>query len=416
MIKLSRLTQYFLLLLLLSPLLSYFTLSRFDRSIVFFWGPIIVFIWIIYFFNSPKKLKVPSYAWWLLFFILYELIYKLIEIGMTAEFLKSVIIYNQNVYVLFMIIIINNTKFNEGFTKKAVMLMKVTVILAAIVSFVQIINRDFWNASVFWQKDKETINLLTGNIYQDRRASIFGYIDMNEIGLSYLPLLSVLTGFLLFYRKKSYPAFLLLGGISALLSNTRYVMISFIIITLQIAIYHRYRVTGVLKYLIMGTVLFFALYQLLMLFGYNFKDWMTSRLFTEGSIRETSRYQAIEVFSMFFPKYAIFGSGGMTDAIQSASTSVGSSQIHVGYLSALVYFGLVGSFFLFGFWFFLIKYLYINAKKTKYWGSFFAFLIFLWANLTLVNFHIFFYGIIFALAFDKYYADKMTTQPILNNT
>ena len=99
----------------------------------------------------------------------------------------------------------------------------------------------------------------------------------------------------------------------------------------------------------------------------------------------------------------------MTDDIRDASNAIGSSQIHVGYLCGLVYFGIIGAFFLFGFWFQLTKHLYKNAKRTKYWGAFFAFLVFLSANLSLVKFHVFFYGILFALIFDKYYSDKYAT-------
>ena len=81
----------------------------------------------------------------------------------------------------------------------------------------------------FWAGNND----LTGisfSIYEFRRASIFGYIDSNEIGLSYMPLLSVLIGVLLYNNGKSYKYFLFLGGISAVLTNGRYIMISFVLI------------------------------------------------------------------------------------------------------------------------------------------------------------------------------------------
>ena len=141
--------------------------------------------------------------------------------------------------------------------------------------------------------------------------------------------------------------------------------------------------------------------------GYDFLDWYNTRLLAEGSIKETTRFKAIENFIVFFPREPIFGTGvHLTDEILSASKSVGSSQIHVGYLSHLVSYGLVGSFFLFGFWYLIAKKLLITAKQTNYWGSFFAFLTFLWAQATLVHFSIFYYGLIFALVFDKYIQDR----------
>jgi hypothetical protein len=96
----------------------------------------------------------------------------------------------------------------------------------------------------------------------------------------------------------------------------------------------------------------------------------------------------------------------MSEEVWIASNAFGSSQIHVGYLAHLVAFGAIGSLFLFGFWFALTLNLRKTAMKTGYWGSFYAFLVFLWSNVTLVHYTIFFYGLIFALIFDKHYKDK----------
>ena len=98
----------------------------------------------------------------------------------------------------------------------------------------------------------------------------------------------------------------------------------------------------------------------------------------------------------------------ITDEIKRASQAIGSSHIHVGYLSHLVAYGIVGCFFLFGFWFLLVKKLYRTAKQTNYWGSFFAFLTFLWAFATFSHSSIFLYGLIFALVFNKYFEDKFS--------
>jgi len=106
----------------------------------------------------------------------------------------------------------------------------------------------------------------------------------------------------------------------------------------------------------------------------------------------------------------------LTEEIKEASKAVGSSQIHVGYLSHLVSFGIVGSFFMFGFWFLLAKKLYKSAKYTKYWGSFFAFLIYLWAQTTLVYYSIFFYGLIFAFVFDKYVKDNYSNKEFVSSS
>jgi len=155
----------------------------------------------------------------------------------------------------------------------------------------------------------------------------------------------------------------------------------------------------------------FFLFQLLNHSGYSIDNWITDRLFAEESLQESTRYKSYFTFEIYFPKHPWFGIGKLTDEIKEDSAQIAqSSQIHVGYLSHLVFYGVVGSFLAFGFWFKLARSLFKTARKVNYYGSFFAFLVFLWANATLVTFHIFFYGIIIALAVDKYFRDKLEIQ------
>jgi len=200
--------------------------------------------------------------------------------------------------------------------------------------------------------------------------------------------------------------FLVLGGISSILTNTRYVMVSFIIVTFQIVVLEKNKTKALANYLIVLITFIGVIYFFLDKIGYDLIEWYNNRLFAEGAITETTRYKAISNFLIFFPQAPIFGNGGiLTEKIISASAAVGSSQIHVGYLILLVYWGIVGALFLLGFWFLLGKRLYNTAKKTGYWGSFFAFLTFLWAYTTMTVDSIFYYGLIFSLVFDKYFND-----------
>jgi hypothetical protein len=313
---------------------------------------------------------------------------------------------------IFLLIIIYNTKFTPQFIKKTITIIKLTVVIASIVSLIQVINISFMDAGPLWNKsiiNNDNLNTL----YELRRESIFSFVNPNELGLSYMPLLSVLIGVLIIQKSRYYIIFLILGGISAFLSNTRYVMIAFIFLTFQILIAQKRFLIGLTKYLITLLVSVLLLGFILTSLGYDIKDWYNSRLFAEGSISETTRYKAIDNFVIFFPKNPLFGVGGMTEEILEASNSIGSSQIHVGYLAHLVYFGIIGSFFLFGFWFLILLKLFRTARMTKYWGSFVAFFIFLWANATLVAFSLFFYGIIFAFVLDKYYLDNLMSHPLV---
>ena len=237
--------------------------------------------------------------------------------------------------------------------------------------------------------------------------SIFGFVDSNELGLSFIPFSSVIIGHLFRNHKKSYIYLIIAVGITSLVSNNRYCMIGFLLLTLQFAFYYKKELKIYLKFISIAVVLILIFYFALDIFGYNLLDWYHKRLLAEGSIEQTTRYKAWGNFIYFFPKYFLWGTGQFNaPAVARASHSIGSSQIHVGYLAHLVSYGIVGSFFFFGFLFMIAKSLFRHAKITNYWGSFFAFLIFLWAEATLVHYTIFFTGLIFALVFDKYYYDK----------
>ena len=307
-----------------------------------------------------------------------------------------------NASIFFIIMMIYNTKFDDNFIRKRIKIFKITVIIAAIVSIVQVVNTNFLNPRNYYEYEDYSFSL-----YEFRRTSIFGFVNPNEIGLSYMPLLSVLIGYSLFKKNNKYIFFLLLGGISAFLSNGRYVMVAFVILTLQLILSYKVKTFSIFRYLIFTSIAIIILFYTLTSLGYDVSNWYNVRLFPEGSMQEITRYKAIDNFLIFFPRTIFFGTGvHLTDEIRAASHVIGSSQIHVGYLSHLVSYGIVGSFFLFGFWFLLAKKLYKTAKQTNYWGSFFAFLTFFWAQATLVYYSIFFYGLIFALVFDKYFQDK----------
>jgi hypothetical protein len=181
-------------------------------------------------------------------------------------------------------------------------------------------------------------------------------------------------------------------------------MVAYLIIISQFLFTVKIQPKVIFKFTFFVLLSLTGMYFTLNYLGYNLNNWFEDRLLAEGSLRETTRYSAWVNFQRFFPENPIFGIGvHMTREIEVASNEAGSSQIHVGFLAHLISYGVVGSLFLFGFWFFLSRKMYLNAKKTKYYGSFFALLVFLWGNMTLVKYSMFYYGIIFAFIFDKYY-------------
>lgn len=80
-----------------------------------------------------------------------------------------------------------------------------------------------------------------------------------------------------------------------------------------------------------------------------------------------------------------------------------SSQIHVGYLKLFYYYGLVGGILYLTFLGLLLKRMWGIGKVSSYWGGFFAFLAFAIANLTLVKFDLFHYGLLLAILFSNFF-------------
>jgi hypothetical protein len=306
--------------------------------------------------------------------------------------------------ILFIIVIIYNTKFSEKFISFTIKYYKVLIIIAIIATLIQVINYDFLNIYKF----KGTRDF-SESIYVQRRYSIFGFENTDAIGFSFIPITALLLSYMLMKKEKFAWVFTIIVGFIALLSNSRFTMVGFIISTFLYIVYSKNTFKGISKYSFL--ILFLAIvgYFALTAYGFDFLAFYNQRFLDKGSIENTTRVRAFYTFAIFFPKHPIFGTGEfLTDEIARASRIIASSsRIHVGYLSQLVGYGIVGAFLLWTFWFLLAKKLYNNAKKTKYWGSFFAFLIYFWAHATLVNDSIFFSGLIFALIFDKYFTDKL---------
>ncbi len=403
MIILSRLNKKALFLLLFSPIIAYiYALLGVSQLTFIELLNIIFFSYGVIYVLTKRHIRIPLFVWFVLFFALYRVVWNgLLYIEGDRTFQSFLFQSIRGLTIFFVLTLIYNTRFSEAFIKKSIVVIKITVIVAVIASIIQVLIPEFLSAGAFFRDDYE----LSHDLYRVRRSSIFGFVGPGTLGLSFIPLLSVLVGYLVYKRNNSYLLFLVMGGGVALLSNTRYIIVGFVLVTIQLLANKRLSLTGTIKYAVtIGLVLLLA-WQILEYLGYDFFQWYDTRLLAEGSITGTTRYYAILNFLEFFPRAPIFGTGILTDEIRAASHAYGSSHIHVGYLSHLVYYGVIGCFFLFGYWFLLAKNLYQTAKKTNYWGSFFAFLVFLWSFATMSQPSVFYYGLLFAFVFDKYHRD-----------
>lgn len=402
---LNKATHYLFLTMLFSPLISILTrqyLGLYSSTYYFQFLICILGVFTILVKNASIKLNLIHVT--ILCYLVYIIAWSFFNGYFEEKGLFNV--SNINIISLFFVfIIINSTNFSREFIEKSVLIIKITVIVATIASIIQVFNLSFLDATSVWAKDSSG-----GSVFQDmykfRRNSIFGFIDPNEVGLSFVPLLSVLIGYLIYNNKKQIALYIVLGGLICILTNTRYILIGFFIVLMQFLLAYKINLSVIIKYAFYLMITLTSLYFILFYLGYDINDWFENRVFEEGSLKETTRYSAVTNFLRFFPDKPFLGIGvHMTREIQIASNESGSSQIHVGYLAHLVSYGIVGSLLLFGFWFLIAKKLYDNAKRTRYYGSFFAFLMFLWANATMPKYSMIYYGLIFAFIFDKIFCD-----------
>ncbi|MFW6272957.1 MAG: O-antigen ligase family protein [bacterium] len=401
MITLDKINRTIFFLILLTPVISIFFYEFSDIALIAIVRSAVIAYGIAFLFMK-KNIQISRISTFILLFSVYIFIWSFFTGEFDNKGLVKTILYNEYLAAFFILVIIYNTKLNDKFLKNAISIIKILIVITAIGSVIQVFNSDFLQVPT----NDDAESLISKSIYEMRRGSIYRFEGPNSLGLSFIPLLAVLIGYMLRKKDKNYIYFLMIGGLAALLTNTRYVMIGFIILSFQIIYYKKVKLLGFFRYAFIVLIFSFLAIEVLNLFGYNMTIWFEERLFQEQAITETTRYKAIGTFAQFFPEAPVFGTGGITQSIRSASRAVGSSHIHVGYLSHLIYYGIVGCFFLFGFWWLLLRRFYKNAKFTNYWGSFFAMLTFLFAFATMSESSFFFSGLIFMVIFDKYYIEK----------
>jgi hypothetical protein len=141
----------------------------------------------------------------------------------------------------------------------------------------------------------------------------------------------------------------------------------------------------------------------LQVIGYDVGRYVQERLLDDSG---GSRILAFEIFGRFFPDNPFFGTGQHLTQEVLVALSGRSSQIHVGYLSHLYTYGIVGTLMAFIFWIMIAVHLWKIAKRTGFWGGYFGFMVFLWANVTMVFYWVFTFGLALCYLFASYYESK----------
>jgi len=402
---LSKLNYLFFYSLLIAPLLSIiYSLGLGLPKTILNAYSLYIFLYGIFFIVLKKKLNFPNYFFILLVYAIYRLTWSIIAFDETREFLTSFYYSTYQFSILFILVIIYNTHITDRFIQISIRVLKYTILIAFIVSIIQMVNYSFLNYYQF-----RGVNDFGASFYTQRRFSIFGFLNADSIGFTFIPLSAILLSYMIKYHENNPWAFSILVAFVAFFSNVRYVMSGFVITMLIYLINEKNFVKGVFKFMFLSAALVIGgYYFLIYALNFNFIDFYYERFMYKGTIEQSTRWQAFYTFSVFYPRAPIFGIGtAYNDEIAMASREIAqSSRIHVGYLSQLVAYGIVGATLLWSFWYYLAKSLLKTARKNQFWGSFVAFLVFLWGHALYVQDSIFFYGLLLAFIFDKYYKQE----------
>ena len=142
--------------------------------------------------------------------------------------------------------------------------------------------------------------------------------------------------------------------------------------------------------------------------GYDVQEVIDERILEKSTNLGNfgSRILSFYVFLEVFPENPIFGVGPETrwDVVQLLGGA--SPIIHIGYLSYLYFYGILGSLFLFSSMFLLLKRTWNIGVKQGFWGSYYGLLSFLVANTTLVYFNFSEAGIILLVIYLRFFKEK----------
>lgn len=352
------------------------------------------------YFLVQGKVRVPKYLVCFIIFTIYHLASTLFFKTMPeGENPIYSVLSDINLFACTLLIIIENMTFSEEFIHKMYRNLFIVVVLTLIVSVIQIKFPTF----MFNEKllEGEELDFWGEEI---RNNAFYSYVNTNSLGISFPIFVAILLNY--YDTQKKYFALIILSGIVvAFLTKTRYVMLSTIIAFSELFFAQKRSMSKRLS-----LVLTFAVSIVIIVFianeaGFNIDEVIANRILEKGNDMESAkaRVTSYEVFMIKFPEHPWLGVGPKTRPDVVALLNGEAPLIHVGYLSYLYFYGVVGCFFIFLSFFFLLKDAWSVGKRYNFWGSFYGFVSFLVANVTFVYFNMAEMGMIIAVLYLRFY-------------
>ena len=368
-------------------------------------------------YSQNKNIVLPKYLIAFGAFFLYTFLSSLFISDLIYDLGLSKYLYRDHyLRAIVILFVIENTSFDKKAIKWSLQFLFGVIVIAALVSLRQVYDPLFFQniglgnpASNSLERYQQYLESLGGTyadhltpITEGYRYSIYSWISGISVGLDSLSIFSILLGLHHLGKIKSL-ILVCSSGFISFLSSSRWIMLNFITISSQ-------RLIGKSNPVLYALKMFFGLAIVMLLviqgasyLGLDFDKMVQERLLSKSA---KTRIYAFEVFAKVYPENPIFGTGGVDTERMAMLIQGKTSQIHVGWLKLLYYHGLIGALFYLSFVLSLLLHLYRLAKINNYWGSFFALLAFLVANCTLVEFSIYYHGILLAILFAPYLTNR----------
>lgn len=411
--------KLFLFTLISYPLFAFLVVKSVDMEVTKAFG-IVCVSFLLYrcfeIYKTESNLKVPFYVILYGLFTAYTLFCYMF---ITDYFITrgNKYFYSDPIWLTFIgLILVENIEFSYRSIQRAKQVLVITLILASVVSIIQIFKPLFLvddrlfvqgmsieRMQEYYQSNPNALSKgesgYVDRFFEGYRLSIFSYISGISVGIDAIAIFSILVAWrpINSIKRGSYSLF---AAIISFLSSSRWVILGFVIVASQIFWSSKNKLTNFLYFVVIGVAMLFTMGLGAYFVGFDIQQYINERLLSNSAL---TRFLAFEVFFEVFPDNPIFGTGGADTEKMVRLLGGKSSQIHVGFLKLFYYYGLVGGTLYLSFMFAFLARLRKMAKRSGYWGGFFAILTFFVANLTLFEPSLFYYGPLLAIILSNYF-------------
>ncbi|NDP27603.1 MAG: hypothetical protein GZ087_09290 [Flavobacterium sp.] len=403
--------KLFIVLFPFYPLWGWLSYTLVHRNVGMFVTLLCAPFAIVYLIKSEKK--IPKYLIFFICFTIYHLIsvyyHDLALIHSTNWF--AFILSDINVSACLIFIIVENLAFEKKYFDILSQCIFLSIIVTLAVSLIQIKYIDFFISPEIMGEDGGDLIYLR----EQRSFSFYSWANLNSLGITFPIFISLLLG-IKNSKKGRHLIVTLCGILVALLGRARYIMISVVVVISQL--FFSKKVTLRKKLLLFAGIAIGAIFliNIMSSIGFNIDQVISDRILEKDTDMSSAmaRVTSYEVFVLKFPEHPWWGVGPETR--DDVKDLLGDSipLIHIGYLSYLYYYGVIGSFIFLLSLYYLSREAWKVGRKTKFWGSFYGLLTFCIANLTFVYFNLSEAGIIMAVVFLRYYANIMVDNTQIN--